>query len=74
MPPINIHNFLHVYVCSVDVPRGRRSVRGVGGRQRRARLVRASRRRASLGPKSARRAAQGTRAPRADQMRCAVAA
>lgn len=59
---------------SVDVPRGRRGVRVVGGAGGRAGVVRAARRRAGVGPARARAPPQAQRAPRAHQVRGAVAA
>lgn len=60
-------------VRSVDVPRGRRGVRGVGGVGGCAGVVRAARRRAGVGPARARRSPPPARAPRAHQVRGAVA-
>lgn len=60
--------------CLVDVPRGGRGVRGVGGRQRVAGVVRAARRRAGVGRAHAAGAPPPAGAPRADQVPRARAA
>lgn len=56
------------YTLSVDVPRGRRGLRGVGGVERRAGVVRAARRRAGVGPARAGGPPPGAGAPRAHQV------